>query len=131
MPGPSIGLMGMALSAGGTIVVTTLNEIASQAQVGLVIAEESIPVPEDVRGACEILGLDPLYLPNEGKLPACVAAADCDSVQDAMRAHSQGRDVKVIGEVTTDHPGMVVMKTRIGGMRVVDMLSGEQLPRIC
>jgi len=112
-------------------VATTLNEIAAQAKLGLVIDEERIPVPDEVRGACEILGLDPLYVANEGKLLAGVPTADCALVLDAMRAHPQGRDATVIGEVTADHPGMVLMKTRIGGMRVVDLLSGEQLPRIC
>lgn len=112
-------------------VATTLNEIAAQAQVGLVIVEERIPVPDEVRGACEILGLDPLYVANEGNLLACVAAEDCEAVLTAMRAHPHGKDATVIGEVTEGPPGTVTMKTRIGGIRVVDMLSGEQLPRIC
>jgi hydrogenase expression/formation protein HypE len=112
-------------------VATTLNEIAAQARVGLVIAEETIPVPDEVRGACEMLGLDPLYVANEGKLLACVAEDDCDAVLTAMRAYPQGRGAAVIGEVTAAHPGTVMMRTRIGGLRVVDMLTGEQLPRIC
>jgi hydrogenase expression/formation protein HypE len=112
-------------------VATTLNEIAAQAQVGLMITEDRIPVIQEVRGACEILGLDPLYVANEGKLLACVAAESCDAVLDAMVAHPLGKHAAVIGEVTADHPGMVMMKTTIGGTRVVDMLSGEQLPRIC
>lgn len=112
-------------------VATTLNEIAAQAQAGLILVEERVPVSEEVRGACEILGLDPLYVANEGKLLACVPAAACDAVLAAMRAHPLGKNATVIGEVVAQHPGTVLMKSRIGGMRVVDLLSGEQLPRIC
>jgi len=84
-----------------------------------------------VKGACEILGLDPLYVANEGKLLAIVSARDVDHVLSAMKSHPLGQRAAVIGEVTSEHPGLVMMKTRIGGTRVVDMLSGEQLPRIC
>jgi hydrogenase expression/formation protein HypE len=112
-------------------VATTLNEIAESAKVGISINEESIPIREEVKGACEILGLDPLYVANEGKLIAFVASADTKKVLTAMRSHPLGKDSVIIGEVTSDHPGTVIMKTRIGGTRVVDMLSGEQLPRIC
>ena len=97
----------------------------------MLINEGSIPISEEVKGACEILGLDPLYVANEGKLLAVVAARDVDLVLNAMKSHPFGRQATVIGEVTSDHPGLVMMKTRIGGTRVVDMLSGEQLPRIC
>ncbi len=112
-------------------VASVLNEIASSASVGIDIDETQIPIPEEVRGACEILGLDPLYVANEGKLLAFVPAASTDTVLAAMRGHPLGKDAVVIGEVGAQHPGVVVMKSRIGGSRVVDMLSGEQLPRIC
>jgi hydrogenase expression/formation protein HypE len=112
-------------------VASTLNEISESAQVGISIMEDKIPVSEEVRGACEILGFDPLYVANEGKLIAFVSPEAADIVLKAMRTHPLGRKAIIIGEVVSDHPGTVVMKTRIGGSRVVDMLSGEQLPRIC
>ena len=112
-------------------VATTLNEIAEQANLGIVLEEERIPVTDEVRGACEILGLDPLYIANEGKLLAFVSPADSETLLTAMRRHPLGKDSVVIGEVVEKHPGTVVMKSRIGGTRVVDMLTGEQLPRIC
>ena len=112
-------------------VTSALSEIAQSAQVGMLLDEARIPIGEEVKGACEILGLDPLYVANEGKLLAILPAADANRVLAAMRAHPLGRAAAVIGEVTSDHPGYVLMKTRIGGTRVVDMLSGEQLPRIC
>ncbi|MBI5463943.1 MAG: hydrogenase expression/formation protein HypE [Ignavibacteriales bacterium] len=112
-------------------VASTLNEIAESAHVGIAIREETIPIEGAVRGACEILGLDPLYVANEGKLIAFVPQAYSNQVFAAMKRHPLGIDAAIIGEVVTDHPGAVVMKTRIGGSRVVDMLSGEQLPRIC
>ncbi|HYR85829.1 MAG TPA: hydrogenase expression/formation protein HypE [Terriglobia bacterium] len=112
-------------------VASALNEIAQKSGSGIRIQESSIPVQSDVHGACEILGLDPLYVANEGKLLAFVSPSDAEKILCAMRKHPLGRDAVVIGEVVTDHPGTVVMKTRVGGSRVVDMLSGEQLPRIC
>lgn len=112
-------------------VATTLNEIAESANAGMLIHEGRIPITEEVRGACEILGFDPLYVANEGKLIACVGPADAEMVLDAMRRHPFGKRAAVIGEVVADHPGTVMMKSLIGGTRVVDMLSGEQLPRIC
>ena len=112
-------------------VASVLNEIAESAQVGISISEEQIPVSEEVRGACEILGFDPLYVANEGKLIAFVSAEAADNVLKAMGAHPLGKNAILIGEVVANHPGTVIMKTRIGGSRVVDMLSGEQLPRIC
>jgi hydrogenase expression/formation protein HypE len=112
-------------------VTSALTEIAQTAKVGMLLDETSIPISEEVKGACEILGLDPLYVANEGKFLAIVAAQDVDLALSAMRSHPLGRQATVIGEVTSDHPGLVMMKTRIGGTRVVDMLSGEQLPRIC
>lgn len=112
-------------------VASALNEISESAKLGLVLQEDAIPLTEEVRGACEILGLDPLYVANEGKLLAFVAPQEAEKVLHAMIAHRLGKDSVIIGEVVADHPGVVVMKTRIGGSRVVDMLSGEQLPRIC
>jgi hydrogenase expression/formation protein HypE len=112
-------------------VTSALTEIAQSARVGMQLDEASIPISEEVKGACEILGLDPLYVANEGKLLAIVPAAAAASVLAAMRAHPLGAGAAIIGEVTADHPGMVLMKTRVGGSRIVDVLSGEQLPRIC
>jgi hydrogenase expression/formation protein HypE len=112
-------------------VTSALTEIAQAAGVGMVLDESHIPINEAVKGACEILGLDPLYVANEGKLLALVPAETTEAVLAAMQAHPLGRDAAIIGEVTPDHAGYVLMKTRIGGTRVVDMLSGEQLPRIC
>jgi hydrogenase expression/formation protein HypE len=112
-------------------VASSLNEIAESSNVGMMIYEERIPIAEPVRGACEILGLDPLYVANEGKLLAFVAPEDADAVLSAMRNDPLGKESAVVGEVVAGHKGTVVMKTSIGGSRVVDMLSGEQLPRIC
>jgi hydrogenase expression/formation protein HypE len=112
-------------------VASALNEIAAKAQVGISISEDQIPISEEVKGACAILGLDPLYVANEGKLLAFVSSSESDKVLSAMQNHLLGRGARVIGKVIADHPGRVVMKTRIGGTRIVDMLSGEQLPRIC
>jgi len=88
-------------------------------------------VRDTVRGACEILGLDPLYVANEGKLVAIVPREHTSSILERMRRHPLGTDARLIGEVVAEHPGMVLMKTEIGGTRVVDTLFGEQLPRIC
>lgn len=106
-------------------------EIAGSSGQGILLDEISIPVREDVQAACEMLGLDPLHVANEGKLVAFVPEVDATAVLEAMRAHPLGRDASIIGEVTAEHPGMVFMKTRVGGSRIVDMLAGEQLPRIC
>lgn len=112
-------------------VASALNEIARSANAGIHISEELIRVPDEVRGACEIFGFDPLYVANEGKLLAFVPANDAEKVLNAMHGHTLGRDAALIGEVVSDHPGTVVLQTAIGGHRIVDMLSGEQLPRIC
>ncbi len=112
-------------------VATTLNELAEQSGLGILINEEAIPIPDAVKGACEILGLDPLYIANEGKLLAFVSPQDADKVLDTMRNHHLGRNSVVIGEAVDRHKGTVVMNSRIGGTRIVDMLSGDQLPRIC
>ena len=110
---------------------SVLNEIAQAASVGIQMNETSIPISEEVKGACEILGLDPLYVANEGKLLVFAAASDSDRILSAMHAHPLGQSAAVVGEITEEHPGIVVMRTRVGGLRVVDMLMGEQLPRIC
>ena len=112
-------------------VATVLNEFASSSGAGIHIRERAMPIREEVRGACEILGLDPLYLANEGKLVAVVPAQDAERVVVAMRAHPAGAEAAIIGEVTREPVAMVVMETAFGGERVVDMLVGEQLPRIC
>jgi hydrogenase expression/formation protein HypE len=112
-------------------VATSLNEIAKAAGVGVELIERDLPVPETVANACSFLGLDPLYVANEGKLLAIVAREDAEEVLAAMRAHPLGADAAVIGECVEDHPGMVVTKTAFGATRVVDTPIGEQLPRIC
>jgi hydrogenase expression/formation protein HypE len=110
---------------------TTLNELASQSGVGIEIDEVAIPVHEPVRAASELLGLDPLYVANEGKLICIVAAADAPAALDAMRVHPYGQEAAIIGRVLPDHPGRVVLRTLLGARRLLDMLAGEQLPRIC
>ena len=112
-------------------VATTLNEIAQQSAVGIRLFEESLPIREDVAGACEILGLDPLYVANEGKVLACVPAASAESLLRAMHSHPLSKKACQVGEVVTTDAGRVFLRTRIGGHRLVDMLRGEQLPRIC
>ncbi len=112
-------------------VASALNEIAAAAHVGFRLWEANIPVGQAVRGACEILGLDPLYVANEGKCLVVADPASADAILEALRSHPLGREAAVIGEVVADHPGQVIMRSRIGGWRIVDMLSGEQLPRIC
>jgi hydrogenase expression/formation protein HypE len=112
-------------------VSSALNELASASRVGVRLDEAAIPIRDEVRGACEMLGLDPLYVANEGKLIAVVPPEDAGRVLDAMRSHPLGRDAALIGNVVDDHPGMVIQRSRVGGERVVTLLAGEQLPRIC
>jgi hydrogenase expression/formation protein HypE len=112
-------------------VATTLNEIALSSEVCVQIYEDRVPVREEVKGACEILGLDPLYVANEGKLIAIVAGEIAESLVARMRQNRQGRDACIIGEVKGEPKGIVAMVTGFGGTRIVDMLAGEQLPRIC
>ncbi|EEE46230.1 hydrogenase expression/formation protein HypE [Roseibium alexandrii] len=109
----------------------TLNEIARTAKVGIHLEENAIPIKADVKAACELLGLDPLYVANEGKMVCLCEPGDADAVLAAMRAHPLGRDAALIGTVTEDDAHLVEMETEIGGVRVVDWLAGEQLPRIC
>ncbi|MBK8175153.1 MAG: hydrogenase expression/formation protein HypE [Rhodospirillales bacterium] len=108
-----------------------LNEIARESRVGIMIDEGAIPIAVAVRGACELLGLDPLYVANEGKLVAFCAAAEAVRLLEAMRAHPLGRRASIIGKVVDDADGYVQMRTSFGGTRIVDWLAGEQLPRIC
>lgn len=112
-------------------VASALNEIARASQVGIVIDERNLPVQDAVRAACELLGMDPLYVANEGKLIAIAPASDAERLLARMRAHPLGRQAAIIGRVTADHPGLVAARTGIGGTRIVDMMVGEQLPRIC
>jgi hydrogenase expression/formation protein HypE len=110
---------------------SALNELADAAGVGVNLTQSAIPLRPEVKAACEMLGLDPLYVACEGRLIAVVPPEDSDRLLQVMRAHPLGRAAAVIGEVVADHPGMVVMRSLVGGERVVTMLAGEQLPRIC
>jgi hydrogenase expression/formation protein HypE len=110
---------------------SALNEIAEQSQVGIELDETRIPVRDEVKGACEMLGLDPLYVANEGKLVAIVEASEAEALVEVMRNHPLGRDARVIGAVSGRNVGMVTMRTALGTTRIVDMLAGDQLPRIC
>ena len=110
---------------------SALNEIAQASRVGMVLEEQAVPVPTDVAAACEMLGLDPLYVANEGVLVAIVRPERAESALAALRAEALGREATVLGSVVEDHPGYVVLRTVVGGTRVVDLLPGDQLPRIC
>ena len=112
-------------------VATALNEVASQSAVGIELEESHLPVRPGVKAACEMLGLDPLYVANEGKVLVMVAPEDADLVLNKMRQHPLGKESYTIGRVVSEHPGRVILQTGVGGRRIVDMLSGEQLPRIC
>jgi hydrogenase expression/formation protein HypE len=110
---------------------SALNELAAASRVGIELDEASIPLRAEVRGACEMLGLDPLYVANEGKLIAVVPPDDADRALEAVRAHPLGRHAALIGTAVAEHVGMVILRSLVGGERVVTMISGEQLPRIC
>jgi hydrogenase expression/formation protein HypE len=135
------GLVGEMLKVTGEIrcmrdptrggLASALNEIAGQSQVGIELEESAIPIRDEVRGACEILGLDPMYVANEGKLIAIVVPEVEQALLQAMRGHDLGREAQAIGTVRCGHPGLVTMRTVLGTTRVVDMLAGDQLPRIC
>ncbi|MFC2111792.1 hydrogenase expression/formation protein HypE [Bacteroidota bacterium] len=112
-------------------VATTLNEISRSAGVGIVLEEKLIPVRSEVQGACEVLGLDPLYIANEGKLLVIIPENKSGKVLEAMKKHPYGTHSTIIGRITEDHPSVVRMITSIGSSRIIDMLTGEQLPRIC
>lgn len=138
---PLNGLVAAMLATGADVhvlrdptrggVAATLNEIAGVAKVGVSLDEKKLPVPAEVRDACGLLGLDPMYVANEGKLIAFVAAEDADRVLAAMRAHPLGARAEAVGVCVPEHPGMVVARTALGGTRVVALPAGEQLPRIC
>lgn len=112
-------------------VATTLNEIAAQSGVGIRLNETDLPITDGVRGACEMLGFDPLYVANEGKVLVIVPQSQAEKVLSAMHDHPLGRQAVIIGEVIADHPGLVTLRTGFGGERILDMLEGELLPRIC
>jgi hydrogenase expression/formation protein HypE len=138
---PLNGLVAAMLAAARTLhalrdptrggLATTLNEWAGSSSVGIELQEDRIPVRPEVRGACEMLGLDPLYVANEGKLIAAVPPDQVEAVLAAMRGHEHGRRAEVIGQAVADHPGRVVLRTTLGTRRVLNVLAGEQLPRIC
>ncbi|HGY57147.1 MAG TPA: hydrogenase expression/formation protein HypE [Caldithrix abyssi] len=135
------GMVAAMLETGGQIhamrdptrggVATTLNEWAKTTHLGIRIQQNRLPVRDDVRGACEILGIDPLYVANEGKLLAVAAPEDAEKILLAMRQHPLGKDAVIFGEVVEDHPGKVTMMNPLGVERIIDMPVGEQLPRIC
>ncbi len=117
------------LTRGG--LASALNELAASSKVGIRIDEDSIAIADEVKGVCEVLGLDPLHVANEGKLVAVAAKQDAGKILESMKQNPYGQHSAIIGEVVAHHPGMVVMKTTVGGNRIVTMLTAEQLPRIC
>jgi hydrogenase expression/formation protein HypE len=110
---------------------SAVNELATASAVGVKLLESSIPLRPEVRAACEMLGLDPLYVANEGKLIAVVPAAEADGLLNVMRGHPLGQNAAIIGDVVADHPGLVTIRSPLGGERILNLLAGEQLPRIC
>jgi hydrogenase expression/formation protein HypE len=126
--GPAVAVLRDPTRGG---LASALNEIAQASGVGMLLEESALPVPGDVGAACEMLGLDPLYVANEGVLVAIVGADHADRALDALRGHPLGREAAILGRVVADHPGYVVLRTVVGGTRVVDLLPGDQLPRIC
>ncbi len=112
-------------------VATLLNELARMTSLGILLEEEALPVREEVKNICEVFGYDPLYLANEGKVVMVVPAAEAGRALSVLQEHPAGAAAAIIGTITDDHPGRVVMQTAIGGRRIVEMLAGEQLPRIC
>lgn len=138
---PLQSLVAALLATGATIrcmrdptrggVASASNEIAQTSRIGIQLEEQAIPVRQEVRGACELLGLDPLYIANEGKLLAISAPDDAEGLLAAMRQHPLGKDAGIIGKVTRENPGLVTMRTSLGATRIVDMLANDPLPRIC
>lgn len=112
-------------------VATALNEIARHSNVGVVVLEEALPISRPVLSAAELLGLDPLYVANEGKCLVVASDEDAGKVLQAMKKDKYGKNSRIIGELTSDNPGKVLLRTRVGGTRIISMLTGEQLPRIC
>ena len=117
------------LTRGG--LATAMNEIALDARVGIMLVERAIPVAAPVAGACELLGLDPLYVANEGRLAAFVPAAAAEEALKVMQGHPAASQPAIIGHVTASHPGTVQIRGTLGGDRILDLLTGEQMPRIC
>jgi hydrogenase expression/formation protein HypE len=128
--GVSSGIKFMRDATRGGI-ATVLCELAENKNLGVVIDESSIPLKELVKGTCEVFGFDPLYLANEGKVVMVVCAHDAPDVLNKMKNHPLGKEAQIIGEMVTEHPAKVLMQTEIGGRRIIDMLAGEMLPRIC
>lgn len=138
---PLAGIIGSLLDAAPGVrclrdatrggVATILNEVAAAAGVAVVVDENAVPVRDEVRGACEILGIDPLYTACEGRLVAVVDGTQAETALAALRAHPSGEGAAIIGSVRREPPGMVLLKTQFGGTRIVDMLFGDPLPRIC
>jgi hydrogenase expression/formation protein HypE len=138
---PLAGLVEALLAAGGDVhclrdltrggLAAALNEIAEHARVGMELEEAAIPVAEPVASACELLGLDPLYVANEGRLVAFVPAEAADRVLEILQSHPAAPAATVVGTVTDGHPGLVELRSPLGGGRIVDLPSGEQMPRIC
>ncbi|HPD65817.1 MAG TPA: hydrogenase expression/formation protein HypE [Bacteroidia bacterium] len=110
---------------------TVISELVQDRNFGIELWEEEIPVTDEVRGFCELLGYDPMYVANEGKIVMVVSAKDAEKAAEMMRETEEGKNAAIIGKINDQHKGMAVLKTAIGGRRVIDMLSGEQLPRIC
>jgi len=117
------------LTSGG--VATALNEIAEHSGVGIELFEDQIPIRKEVRSACEILGLDPLYIANEGKVLVFLAELDVNNLLKSLLKHDLRQNTSIIGKVTSRNTGRVLLRTRVGGTRIVTILTGEQLPRIC
>jgi hydrogenase expression/formation protein HypE len=112
-------------------VATILNEVARAAGVAVVVDEDAVPVRPEVRGACELLGIDPLYVACEGRIVVIVAPGAADAAVEALRAHPLGAGATVVGRIAEDPPGLVLLKTGFGGTRIIDLLVGDPLPRIC
>ena len=126
--GPAVHVLRDATRGG---LASALNEIAAASKVGVVLEDGALPVPGPVASVCDLLGLDVMYVANEGVLVAFVEGAAADAALAALRSHPLGREAVVAGTVVREHPGMVVLRTGLGGTRIVDMLPGDQLPRIC
>ena len=125
---PDIRFMRDATRGG---LATVITELATGKDYGIVIHEEELLIKESVRGMCELLGFDPMYVANEGKVVIVVPAEDADNVIRAMKDHEHAHETRIIGKIVDDHPGRAWLKTSVGGNRIIDMLAGEQLPRIC
>ena len=112
-------------------IATVLNELVQEKPYGIEIAESKIPVSPEVRSMCEILGYDPLYIANEGKVVIVAGEQDSEKILQIMKQEKHGKKSRIIGHITEEHPGKVILKTRTGGKRIIDIMTGDQLPRIC